>query len=564
MKAKLLNRIPKSAVIALLPCFMLLFFGPTEIYFGNHSEFPFFYNEMWKLLLLEFAAGFVALTALLTLLPEKISHFVSAAVVALSVAGYVQVMFLNKQLDLLGINPDGYKPEVGKVVVNLIIWIVIIGGMIAFAKFKYELCKKGLVYISVVLVLIQLVALISLLLTGPEDAFARTDNPERLSGAEQYVVSSKDNIIVFVLDYFSSDYLNKMLEEYPDGAMCLHDFTYYDNADCVYYGTFPSVAHMLTGGEYNPEIYKKEWWDGIWSNPTTVDFYNAMHEKNYKVNMYTEAYVLAGGNYIETMGGKIDNIVNTPYEYDINNRLLMKTMAKMSAYRMAPDVLKQQFYTNVSEYSMIVQDTKEALRHANADFYQDLLTKRLSTDDENNYFIFQHLIGTHEHNTTADGHAAEATSLNETARGCMTILDEYLNQLKELGVYDNATIIVTADHGGNDKEDMGIIYFVKEPGETHDFSPVNTAPISHCDLLATVARQAGIENYSEFGTSIFDHQPDEMRPREMWIRVSDPNYQNDVFHVYSYTGNILQLITAYDMDDYEVRRMADPMYENFN
>ncbi len=29
----------------------------------------------------------------------------------------------------------------------------------------------------------------------------------------------------------------------------------------------------------------------------------------------------------------------------------------------------------------------------------------------------------------------------------MTIVEGYLNELKRLGVYDNSTIIITADHG---------------------------------------------------------------------------------------------------------------------
>ena len=50
----------------------------------------------------------------------------------------------------------------------------------------------------------------------------------------------------------------------------------------------------------------------------------------------------------------------------------------------------------------------------------------------------------------------------------MTIMEAYLNELKRLGVYDDATIIITADHGGDWKEEMQIIYFIKQPGEVHE------------------------------------------------------------------------------------------------
>lgn len=44
---------------------------------------------------------------------------------------------------------------------------------------------------------------------------------------------------------------NEWFEEaratYPDITKGLEDFTYYNNADCNYYGTYPSFIHILTG-----------------------------------------------------------------------------------------------------------------------------------------------------------------------------------------------------------------------------------------------------------------------------------------------------------------------------
>ena len=48
------------------------------------------------------------------------------------------------------------------------------------------------------------------------------------------------------------------------------------------------------------------------------------------------------------------------------------------------------------------------------------------------YFIFQHLIGTHEFNTDANGNYKEKTSVEETARGCMTIMEGYITSLGSL------------------------------------------------------------------------------------------------------------------------------------
>lgn len=48
--------------------------------------------------------------------------------------------------------------------------------------------------------------MVSLLITTSEEAYKRPFGYDRLSGEEQYTVSAKDNVIVFVFDYFSNLY----------------------------------------------------------------------------------------------------------------------------------------------------------------------------------------------------------------------------------------------------------------------------------------------------------------------------------------------------------------------
>ena len=141
----------------------------------------------------------------------------------------------------------------------------------------------------------------------------------------------------------------------------------------------------------------------------------------------------------------------------------------------------------------------------------------------------------------------------------MTILEGYLDELKRLGVYDNATIIITADHGGCDKEDLQVIYYVKQPGETHEVSPVTNAPVSHCDLLPTVARMAGLD-YAKYGISINDLSQDQQRERTVWIRKKDPNYPEQVYYLYTYTGDNLALITQVDEGPTEIKEMLESYF----
>ena len=540
--------------------FMILIFGPAEIFFANITEFEFLYGEFAGYMAILFLVSVLLLTAVLTIMPEKIHRIVLSVIFGISLAGYLQIMFLNKNLDLLGVNPNGYQVQTFRWIGNMVIWLAVIAVVIALAILKKEIWKKLVLYLASFLICIQVVALVSLLATAPQEAYKRLQGSDRLSGEDQYTVSANENIIVFVLDYFSSLYLQQMLEVYPDGADCLHDFTYYSNADCTYYGTFPSLAHMLTGCEVDPAVSIDEWCRSIWENESTVDFYRELKDNNYKANVYTtDSNVLTSANGCKILRDKISNVTDEPREVSVDTSLLIKTLVKMSCYRMAPDVLKQQFYTNVSEYSLIVEDLGEGILQTNSDFYAKLKEQGLKADKSSNYFIVQHLIGTHEFNTDENGNYREKTSVEETARGCMTIMEAYLNQLKELGVYDDATIIITADHGGCDKEDLQVIYFVKTPRETHEVSPVTNAPVSHCDLLPTVAQMAGLD-YSKYGKPIFDYNQDDQRERTLWLRTEDPDYAEKVYYCYTYTGDILALITQIDEGPTEIKEMFESYF----
>lgn len=124
MKSKLLV----SFLVSFLLGFMLLIFDPAEIFFGNVTEFEFLYGEF---------AGYLAI------------------IFGIALAGYLQVMFLNKNLDLLGVNPDGYHVQASQGTVNLIIWLVVIAGIIALSVWKKEIWKKLVLYLSAFLLYIQ-------------------------------------------------------------------------------------------------------------------------------------------------------------------------------------------------------------------------------------------------------------------------------------------------------------------------------------------------------------------------------------------------------------------------
>ena len=104
---KRIAKIAVSAVVCFLPLFMFLIYAPAEAFFANAAELPFVYGEFAGYLT---AAAFVsALVAgiILSFLPDKIHRILLSLIFALSLCFYVQNMFLNKDLDMMGISATG-------------------------------------------------------------------------------------------------------------------------------------------------------------------------------------------------------------------------------------------------------------------------------------------------------------------------------------------------------------------------------------------------------------------------------------------------------------------------
>lgn len=547
----------QSFAVFFLLTFMLLIFGPAEIFFVNAGEFEFVYGE-FALMMAAIAIVVAVLAALISaFLPCVIRKILMSLAFGIAIAGYIQVMFINEGLDLLGMNPEGYVPDNNQAVFNIIAWIVIIILVVAFAFWKEKIWQGMVVYLSVFLVLIQGVALVSLALNAGEEAYEHPGGDIWfLSSKDQYTVSAKENVIVIILDYFSNQYVAPALDEYPDLFDGLSDFTYYNNTDCTYFGTYPSLAHMLSGNMVDTEMFINDWTANIWKSDLTTNFYSELHKKNYVVNLYTpQKEMLCGTNSTQILDGTFDNVTNAAAEYIIDYKLLLKTMTKISSYRFAPYALKPLFYVQVSGYTDIVTLRDNCIYHGNAAFYGGLREQGLKVDDKSNYYIIQHLMGAHSYENTAEGLYISESTREETVKGCMVIVEDYLNELRNLGVYDNATIIITSDHGAPDESQ--VIFFMKEPGEHHDVMKETSAPIGHTEYMATIARAAGLD-YTKYGQSVQDIPADVPRERIAWVRLYRDEFPgvlkydgsetgvSNAYCGFKYTGGIDELLESYE------------------
>lgn len=565
-----MKRYLKSFIYIFLPIFMIVIFGPTELFFANYAELGFTYGEFgWKFIAIGIALSLV-LALILSLLPEKAAELVQALFVGGAVATYIQLMFLNKEIGQIGVTAEGYIPPLQKSILDGIIWAVIIIGAIVGTCVWKKKAQKVLLGIAGFLLAIQLVGMVSLFFTSDEKAFQYSEGELMLDMSQQFTISSDENIIVLLFDNCSNVWLDAAVEQYPDMLDCVSDFTYYNNADCNYYGTYPSIAHILTGKSLDTSLSVNDYLAQCWDNELTNQYYDLLHDHNYKVNVFMyQPEVIAGGNSLDILEGKVNNLTREDAAVAIDYPLLYKTLLQMSCFRYMPDALKPYFYVSNAQYAGIVSHPTNEMMYSNPNFYNALCENGLTVDDSSNYFVLNHLNGSHEFINDENCQYEDEPTRDQTIRGMFTLVEEYLNQIKEAGVYDNSTIIIMTDHGVSYNAQP--MFMIKKRQEQHDKIQVTDAPITYDEFVPTIVAELG-EYTATYGDTIDKYHSGDVRERVFYERALSGSYPTvrcyddsaaggaNIWKKFVYTGNRDNLSWQYQADDCEVIPMVDSYY----
>lgn len=549
------------------PIFMIIvsyfFLGPMEIYAGNKTEFSFSYTDFFFFFLVLGLIISIVLTLLISIIPNSIIFkFVTAAIFSFSISSYVQNMFLNIKLhqeDGGYLNYDALK---NFIIFDTIVWIILFITIISIIFIFKKNWRNIVIYSASFFSLIQLVALISLLATSKPGV---GNNNFIFTGENELGIAKEKNIIIIVLDSFGNKCLDKALVKYPDMLNGLNDFTYYSNANADYQRTFPSMSHMLTGFEMKEGLSDVDYLNEAWTSPNCQSFYHDVHSSGYDFRIYTGDRAAYYGNGTNLLG-KIDNVEISGS--NINKPELFILLLKTSAFKYMPYICKHTFETITWEFDKATSSSHVAETDTDV-YYQKLLNEGLFIDKNvQNAITVKHLFGLHDTDkVNANVEKDVNATLEDCAKGVMVVIDEYLNQLKALGKYDDSTIIITADHGqglfdydnpeySKDNLDVQVIYFIKESNERNDKMKISNAPIRHCDLMPSIIyyiekngnhekSSDSMEKHRKYGTAFIEHKNNEKRPRFFFYK-TDSEYQ-----LYNYIGNRDDLEYQMEISNYK-------------
>ena len=574
------GRIGVAFLVSFFTVFTILVVAPLELVANSARDLSFNLNDVAGPVIIAGLVITLVLTVILSLLRKRVFNVAVALVGAIGVASYVQAVFLNGGMPLADGHAVNWSDFTTQMIVSGSIWLAIIAAAAVFSLLKARQLRTGLLVTATALIIVQAVGVASL--WGPSIAAsmdAHAEHQQVVATREGlYNVSSKKNVVVFVLDTTDTAFVQKLYDEHPETFAPLTGFTWYRNSVGSMIPTRYGIPSLVFENRIQPEQSASDFIQN-WSNNS--HYLNNVNQLGYSVGLYTDNFNWA---YTDYMYNRTINY-HEPRGRGVENQLdvlgALRILYKTAFCRDMPWVFKPRFWYYTEDLNMRMRKpvnmdevdlSSQPYTEDDLKYYQELQHYGLSIDDsagQKGSFRFIHLIGSHPPYTLDRN--VEPTSdpskenVEEQTIGAYRIVAQYIAELKRLGVYENTSFIITADHGEWYLTDTDIqrpsapVIMYKPAGQTAEEAAqpmqVSDVPVWHYDIFAQTLKDMGADQQmlSNYTTPLDESYEGEDRPRYYLETISENNHDVELrefvingdatnFNNWSLTGNTWRLM----------------------
>lgn len=405
--------------------------------------------------------------------------------------------------------------------------------------------------------------------------------------------SSSKNVIILTLDSFQSDVFQEIIDEKSSYKGNFRGFTYFRNAVSGFGRTKFSLPVILTGSYYDSSVPIKEFSKKALESSSSLP--KILKENGFRVELYP-VYCPDSLDLDEEIAHNIRKFDKKSF---IPDKGTMALLYDLALFRQSPHFFKKYIYNDqkwflrekINKITFNKKSRKKTpkrsshyLKNLSFDLPKTKDTKlvplrqkpkkegsrerpgkkpdpgikffelmgndaRVSCD----YAVFKyiHLEGMHPPLRYAENLEYKILSFNRRnykrqAKALLSIVNSFLNKLKEIGAYDNSLIIIIGDHGsdnlgvkipqGMDRHGIagslgGSVTFsaplilVKPFGAKGRFK-VSDAPVCLSDIPKTVITQAGLKT-GHPGLSMFAIKASKRRERRYLSIIGEKSNDDD-------------------------------------
>ena len=593
------RKIPLSLLLAFTAPLTVFFFGPFETYCGNMQEFLFSLGDFLPYCIGYGAIAAVAIFALLMILDGRAYDIAAGVVVWLSIMLFVQRYYLNFDINALAGDGVGNTEASALIVVlTTLVWAIVgVGVIFACIWLKKKNIAPFFVSCAIVLIVIlvtQTIGFTVLSLTtdvyvpvnervedkveGESDSESESESESEekkpttvnkgvLTYENLNELSKNNNVVFFVIDRFDVRYFEALQKSDPEFLKGLGGFTFYNDYTSLYCRTYPAIASIVTGKENDFKDTRLNYFKDAYENGGHL---RAMYNAGYDVNLYTEHYyayddALQMIDYVDNVSGTNGYIID-------DKNALAKDMLRLSLNTCLPFPLKDVVgELSTPKFNAHVEQNADEPEYdaINKNVYEYITEHEFVKNNSKGQFSFIHIYGCHTpvaHNLNwEEANDKEKNDTTMALKQSLTIIYEYIEQMKKLGVYEDATIVITGDHpaalsdtkliGEASKSDNGTrvtTMLFKRSGETGTELKTSTAQISQDELWNTIYESEGLMKLKK-GESFFDIPEGEDRVRrylfERSVTLEDKSRADEIVE-YKITG------TARDRDNWEIEKVT--------
>ncbi len=530
----------KSIAMGSILAANIFIFVPLTLYVGNIDEFTVSFSSILDVYLWPIIYFVVFFAVIGTLLKsERFPGYLSVLAV-ISILVWMQSNLLVWEYGLLDGRSIDWNEGVWRGWVDLGIWST----FLLLVLFSDGRVGKAVMHTAVAIFFLQVCFSLLLAYQNAQAFNEKSLIAKRENEADDiYRFSSQKNVLHILADGFQSDIFEEIVNgdgsEMISGA--LDGFVFFKEHMGAFQYTHMSVPAILSGKVYRNHVPRKEFLDEAIGGKTILnEAYNAGYEIDLAVpaslwHMYTRSH--------HTNAYLVPNNLHvSKTEYEAHDAIKLFDLA---LFRAAPHFLKQYVYNYQLWFTqaLLIEKKSGQAFFSHTALLRDM-RENMSVDRDASVYKYIHLMLSHNPMvTTADcEYAGLLPSIRDNiisqARCGLIEVVRLLEKMKELGIYNDATIVLQADHGvwvtprglelkaGADDKNRFIVHpahvgealplmAVKPP---HASGSIETSLVysSITDTPATIASVMGLD--SDFdGRSIFDLTPGEARERRHFV-----------------------------------------------